>query len=113
MVTFRFSNAKNEYLDVGYDADSKTYFVDRTKAGKSDFNKNFAARHTGQASYEHENIDLLIYLDLASVELFADNGQCVMTEIFFPTEPFQKIQILGNNIEWLSGNITALEIKKQ
>ncbi len=108
LVTIRFSNAKNEYLDVGYDADSKTYFVDRTKAGKSDFNKNFAARHTGQATYEHENIDLLIYLDHASVELFADNGQCVMTEIFFPSEPFQKIQILGNNIELLTGNITAL-----
>ena len=113
LVTIRFSNSKNEYLDVGYDAERQTYFVDRTKAGKSDFNENFAARHTGQASYKHENIDLLIYLDHASVELFADNGQCVMTEIFFPSQPFHKVQILGDNIEWLSGNITALEIKKQ
>jgi len=113
LVTIRFSNAKNEYLDVGYDADSKTYFVDRTKAGKSDFNKNFAGRHRGQATYELENIDLLIYLDHASVELFADRGQCVMTEIFFPSEPFQTIQILGNKIELLSGNITALDLKKQ
>ena len=112
LLTIRFSNAKNEYLDVGYDADSKTYFVDRTASGKSDFSSDFAGRHTGQAPYNHDTVEMLIYMDHASVELFADSGQCVMTEIFFPSEPFSKVQILGKEIELIKGNFTSLDVRK-
>ncbi len=104
-LTIRFSNDKGEYLDIGYDADSASYFVDRTKAGKSDFSRDFAGRHSGQAHFNHDNVEMLIYLDHSSVELFADKGQCVMTEIFFPTEPFNKIEVQGDLI---SGKITKL-----
>jgi fructan beta-fructosidase len=34
---------------------------------------------------------MTLIVDVASVELFADNGLTVMTEIFFPSQPFNKI----------------------
>ena len=104
LVSVRFSNEVGEYLDIGYDADKRIYFANRTHAGKHDFSSNFAGKHTGQALYNHDNVDMLIYLDHASVELFADGGQCVMTEIFFPTQPFTSIELRG---ELLSGKLRS------
>ncbi len=105
LTKIRFSNSHGEFLDVGYDAGTSTYFIDRTNAGKSDFNKDFAGKHFGQTGYEHKTIEMLIYLDHSSIELFADNGQCVMTEIFFPTQPFDNIEIIG---DMLSGKIAKI-----
>jgi len=34
-----------------------------------------------------------LIIDNASIELFADNGLTVMTEIFFPTTPYNQITI--------------------
>ena len=36
-----------------------------------------------------------LFLDVSSMELFADQGATVMTEIFFPTEPFSRMSIYG------------------
>ena len=37
------SNTYNEKLIVGYHADKKQFYIDRTKAGVSNFNAEFAA----------------------------------------------------------------------
>ncbi|MBK9257890.1 MAG: glycoside hydrolase family 32 protein [Saprospiraceae bacterium] len=108
-IVLRLSNSKNEYLDVGYDPIIKSYYIDRTNAGNSAFSSDFTGKHIGQANYNHETIEMLIYLDQASIELFSDNGQCVITEIFFPSEPFHRFEILGNGeTEIIKGGITSL-----
>ncbi len=38
-------------------------------------------------------MNITLVIDVASVELFADNGLSVMTGIFFPTTPFTDISI--------------------
>jgi fructan beta-fructosidase len=45
-----------------------------------------------------DKTDLTLLLDNASVELFADNGVTVMTDIFFPNEPYTKIQIQSDGL---------------
>jgi fructan beta-fructosidase len=37
------------------------------------------------------NISLVV--DVSSVELFADDGLTVMTEIFFPNKPYDRIHL--------------------
>ena len=109
-ITIRFSNDVGEFLDVGYDADSSFYFVDRSSAGKSDFSDDFSGIHKGKVNYSQKIIEFNLYLDKASLELFADGGKCVMTEVFFPNKPFNKAEILGNNkgIMLKSGQIFPL-----
>jgi sucrose-6-phosphate hydrolase SacC (GH32 family) len=34
-----------------------------------------------------------LFFDVASVELFADDGRTVITEIFFPAEPYTDITV--------------------
>jgi len=87
------SNDQGEKVALGYDKTSNNYFIDRTQAGKVSFEKDFAGRHTAPRLSNKENLDLTLILDDASVELFADNGLTVMTEIFFPDSPFSNIAI--------------------
>ena len=110
-VGVRFSNNKGESLDILYRGVEQQYVIDRTNAGQADFSDQFAGVHFGDASYEYKTVDMLIYLDHAAVELFADQGQCVMTEIMFPAEPFSRIELVAEKEEGilLEGNIRTLK----
>jgi fructan beta-fructosidase len=85
------SNAAGEKLILGYDKSANNYFIDRTNSGKTSFEKGFAGRHTAPRLSNTETMDLTLIIDNASIELFADKGLSVMTEIFFPNNPFTDI----------------------
>jgi fructan beta-fructosidase len=87
------SNTFNEKLVVGYHADKKQFYIDRTKAGVSNFNDGFAAVAVAPRHSFATNMDLSILLDKTSIELFADGGRTVMTTLFFPVNPYTKWEI--------------------
>lgn len=87
------SNALNEKLIIGYDASKKQFYIDRTKAGISNFNEGFAAVAVAPRFSNALNMDLSIILDKTSIELFADGGRTVMTALFFPSQPYTKWEI--------------------
>jgi fructan beta-fructosidase len=87
------SNTYNEKLIVGYHADKKQFYIDRTKAGVSNFNQGFAAVAVAPRLSFAMNMDLSILLDKTSIELFADSGRTLMTALFFPTFPYTKWEI--------------------
>jgi fructan beta-fructosidase len=87
------SNDKGENLVIGYDKTNNQYFIDRSRSGKIDFQKDFAGKHVAPRFVKDEKMNMTLVLDVASVELFADDGLSVMTEIFFPTVPFNKMEI--------------------
>jgi fructan beta-fructosidase len=87
------SNNLGENVIVGYDKTSNNFFIDRSKSGNIDFEKGFGTRHVAPRLSSKENTDLTLILDHASVELFADNGLTVMTEIFFPNALLSDITI--------------------
>ncbi len=107
----RFSNDKGEYTDVKFSGVGNHYYIDRTKSGTISFNENFPGVHLGEIDYESSTVDMIIYLDHASVELFGDQGQCVMTEIVFPSTPYSNIEIIGGkeNAELIKGTMTNLK----
>jgi fructan beta-fructosidase len=44
-----------------------------------------------------------LFFDVASCELFADDGTVVMTDIFFPNGDFSKFEFVGEGL--LSGDV--------
>ncbi|MEL6390736.1 MAG: glycoside hydrolase family 32 protein [Bacteroidota bacterium] len=94
-VWVRLSNQSDEFLDVGFDQDKNEYYIDRTHAGAGDFYEGFASKHTGEI--EIRNLcEMDIWIDHSSVELFADEGRCVMTELFFPSTPFDNVTLMAD-----------------
>lgn len=87
------SNKKGEELLIGYDKATNQYFIDRSKSGSIAFETGFAKKHVAPRISTNKNISLKIIADVASVELFADGGLTVMTDIFFPSAPFTSISV--------------------
>ncbi|MCI1188436.1 glycoside hydrolase family 32 protein [Hymenobacter sp. DH14] len=87
------SNAAGEELRLGYDAQAKNYFVDRRKSGPMGFSDKFAGRHLTPRLATTPGADLTLFFDATSVELFADGGLSVATELFFPSKPFTTIRL--------------------
>ena len=88
-----FSNSKNEKIIVGYDKATNNFFIDRTQSGNVSFEKGFAGKHIAPRLSDNAKMEFTLIVDNASLELFADDGLSVMTEIFFPTEPLTDIRI--------------------
>jgi len=68
--------------------------VDRSNAGISDFNQDFAMIHSAPMSWKTEK--LRIFLDAHSVEVFINDGELVLTSILFPTSPWKKMEVSEN-----------------
>ncbi len=104
--SFKLTNKQGDTLAFGYNNGDKNFFVDRSKSGKTVFSEKFAS-HVSKAIRTSLNPDLsaTIILDKTSIELFFDNGETVMTEIFFPNAPFDKLSIEPKDQEFVLGNI--------
>jgi len=87
------SNDNGEEVVIGFDKKQNQYFINRGKSGNVAFYKSFAARHTAPRLAPGKNINMSLIIDVASVELFADDGLTVMTEIFFPSKPYDQLHV--------------------
>lgn len=88
------SNSKGERYLVGYNVAKNHFFSDRMHAGDLSFSNKFAERiHIAPRSIKDNKIQLHIFFDVASAELFADGGLIALTDIFFPGEAFSRAQI--------------------
>lgn len=104
----RLSNQQGNELLIGYDAQKAYFFIDRTKSGKVDFQEDFAGFHTAPSRYQAEEMRMTIYVDHAAVELFANEGRTVMTDIVFPVEPYDQLEVIGN-VKLIQGQVTSLQ----
>ncbi len=75
---------KEEATTIGYLSKSDTLFVDRTHAGRADFNEQFAAIHTAPLTLPNGVLKLHIFVDRSSVEVFANDGIVTFSERIFP-----------------------------
>ena len=76
---------------IGYDAGKQEIFLDRTRSGYITFSNDFAAVHRASLIPEQGKISMNIFIDACSVEVFANDGRVVISDLIFPTS--QKINI--------------------
>ncbi|RXG21915.1 glycoside hydrolase family 32 protein [Leeuwenhoekiella aequorea] len=113
--TFVLKNKVGDSLKFGYEAAKRSFFIDRKKSGIVDFNKSFAdIKSVAPRISTSGEIQVELLLDKTSIELFYDKGETVMTEIFFPKEPYKDLIITGLDEGLLIENLTIdqLEFKQ-
>jgi levanase/fructan beta-fructosidase len=94
--TFILSNNAGDTLKFGIDNQSKTLFIDRSASSNSTTFKNRTATPSKVSLTEgQKEVGLKILLDKTSIELFYNDGDKVMTEIFFLKSPFTSLTIEG------------------
>jgi fructan beta-fructosidase len=82
-----------ERTTIGYLAEEKKVFVDRTYSGQSDFHKGFARVHYAALNCIDNLLRLHIFVDQCSVEVFANNGLAVITDCIFPSTESTKLEV--------------------
>ena len=102
------SNDKDESLIIGYDRSSNHFYIDRTKTGNTQFHKEFAQVSKALRISNSSTINLKLIIDVASVELFADDGLSVMTSIHFPSKIFNTITMNSKSL-----NAKVFELRSQ
>ncbi|MEM9719896.1 MAG: glycoside hydrolase family 32 protein [Bacteroidota bacterium] len=106
-VGLELSNSVGEFYRVLYDRGSNSYVSDRTLAGKKDFSDIFAFEvHDAPRLTDASAIQMHLYFDLASMELFADQGLTVMTDIFFPNQNFSQLRLVCKGGKIKGGKLT-------
>jgi fructan beta-fructosidase len=68
---------------IGIDTMTKQVFVDRTHSGRV-CSEHFPGRHSAPMGEIDQRIRMHIFVDTASVEVFANEGLTVLTELIFP-----------------------------
>ena len=87
------SNAKGEQVVMRYDAQQQTFAMDRTKSGDGSFSEAFPVTTTAPT---YGNIkQLRLFIDRCSIEAFDADGKMAMTNLVFPSEPYNKITVKG------------------
>ena len=112
IMGFSLFNDKGEKVDIYLNLPEKKLVMDRTKSGIVDFGKNSSPheieahdrRKTTSINYiddfalatwapiQKENeYKLDVFVDKCSVEIFLDGGKIAMTNLIFPTEPYNRM----------------------
>ena len=91
--TITLSNDNGEKVVMCYDAKAETFSMDRTKSGKMDFSNDFAA--TTKAPTYGKISQLRIFIDKSSIEVFDAEGKMAMTNLVFPSKPYNKVTVKG------------------
>ncbi len=87
-----FGNRDAETV-IGYDTATRRLFVDRTRSGDVDFNPKFASVEAAPMRLADGRIKLTVFLDRASVEVFARGGRKTITDQAFPPEGADRLGV--------------------
>ncbi len=96
------SNSKGEQVVMVYDGQRQSFSMDRTKSGDVSFSEAFACTSIAP-TYGHIK-QLRLFIDRCSIEAFDAEGKMAMTNLVFPSEPYNNIKVKG-------GKATIYEIK--
>ncbi|MEL0455109.1 glycoside hydrolase family 32 protein [Flavobacteriaceae bacterium SZ-1-7] len=108
--TYKLYNNEGDELLFGFDHTNNTYFINRKNSGKTDFEEKFANKvSVAKRTSTKSKLTGTILLDKTSIELFYDDGETVMTEIFFPNAPFTQMSISPKKQEFI---LETIEINK-
>ena len=96
---FRIRKGAGEYTTVGFNTSSREVFIDRRASGIINFNDGFAAIHTAPLDIK-ETVQLKIFVDRCSVEVFVNDGLTSLSDLIYPS-------MNGNGLEFFTegGNV--------
>lgn len=85
----------NESTRIGYTTATQRLSVDRTNSGNEGFHPAFSSVEDAKVDLINGRLRLRIYVDRASVELFAQDGLTTITDQVFPTAGANAISVFS------------------
>ena len=107
-------NSMGDSLMFGYDQNKHQFFIDRSQSGDTSFSETFSAKpSTAPRTKMSDSLDIYFIVDKMSLEVFFDEGETVMTEIFFSQSPFETLSLKTNAETVKIENLQIRELSKK
>lgn len=94
-IAFCLLNEKGEKVSMHYDLARRQFVMDRSESGTVDFSKDFPAVTVAPADTDKE-LTLRLFVDRSSIEAFGEDGKFVMTNLVFPSLPYNKMRFTSD-----------------
>lgn len=108
VIGFQLFNSKGEEVEMYYNLAEKTFTMDRTKSGEVTFSKDFPAVTVAPVEGGNE-MKIRLFVDKSSIEAFGNDGRFAMTNLVFPSEPYNRISFYAKGG---SCNVTSFTVYK-
>ena len=108
VIGFQLFNSKGEEVEMYYNLAEKTFTMDRTESGEVSFSKDFPAVTVAPVEGGNE-MKLRLFVDKSSIEAFGNDGRFAMTNLVFPSEPYNRISFYAKGG---SCNVTSFTVYK-
>ena len=89
------SNNQSEQCVLRVNADKGILETDRSRSGKINFHGGFVSGSKGLLYMDEDEVNLTVFVDSASVEMFVENGVSPQTTILYPKLPYDYLKILN------------------
>ena len=89
-ISLNLQNEKGEQVSMYYDLLRKQFVMDRSKSGKVDFSNDFPAVPAAPV-HAGKTLRLRLFVDRSSIEAFGEDGKFVMTNLVFPSSPYNQM----------------------
>ena len=103
------SNESANQVSFSYMKKDNIFMIDRSKSGDLSFHHEFGNKIVASRFSEASSLKLKLVIDVASMEVFADDGTTVMTAIYFPNEILNSIEIFSESTLSIS-KISLMEV---
>ncbi|PYE19614.1 levanbiose-producing levanase [Paraburkholderia silvatlantica] len=80
---------------IFYDTQAQTLTVDRSHAGDTSFSRAYSPQHIANLPLHDGRLRLRVVVDRASVEVFADDGRAVVTDLILPTLADDRVSLFA------------------
>jgi levanbiose-producing levanase len=95
---------------IFYDTTSQTLTLDRSKSGETNFSSAFSKQHIVNLPLENGKLHLTVVVDRNSVEVFADNGRAVITDLIFPAPADNRMSVFADHGEAMFSDIVVTNL---
>jgi sucrose-6-phosphate hydrolase SacC (GH32 family) len=111
VMTLNIGNLKEKLLLI-VDKANQLLTIDRSAAGNTDFNNVFKNKIVCPFSPKAGDNSFRLIIDKTSAELFVNNGEKVLTTLFFPAYQYNRLKLTGDGSTAAFKDLTLTAVKK-
>ncbi|MGP7817412.1 glycoside hydrolase family 32 protein [Niallia sp. 01092] len=101
---------EQEKTIIYYDTHKNILFVDRTESGESDFSDSFSTVQEAPLKNKHNRVKLQLFIDISSIEVFANDGEAAITSLVYPKNEIKKAILFSVNGETKVPYLECMEL---
>jgi sucrose-6-phosphate hydrolase SacC (GH32 family) len=101
----RILKGSSDETVIGFNPATSRVFLDRTRSGDTSFHKSFAGSYEAPVSPRQGRVQLRLFVDACSVEVFCNEGERVLTALVFPSDDARQIECFGPDSAGLIGRL--------